>query len=306
MDGPDARAESHADAAPSGGAGEVSFGIVLRHAYDAGVAEHGPLALTYETFARRVLALTERRLSRGGRVPAAGDVAAALEKAALADVYLAVACDERVPEAWERFARRFEPLLVAMALRRGASRAAAEQIARDLPGQLFTPPEDGSARTRLGTFDGSGSLSGWLAVIVARRVVDVLRAGARAQETLDPDTAARSAEDPVAAAIGSEAARRFGEAVDEAWRSLTPRESLALLLLHRDGLSQSQIARTMDVGEPRVSRIVAAATEKLRAAVARRLAPGAADDAATWVALRAALAKSLATLPRSPDSLPHG
>jgi RNA polymerase sigma factor (sigma-70 family) len=303
MEGPDARVEPDAGARPA--AGESPFDELLRRAFDAGAAEHGPFALPRETFARRVLALTERRFTRCGRSPGEGEMAAALERAALPDVYLAVACDERVPEAWERFARRFEPLVVAMALRRGASRAEAEQIARDLPGRLFTPPEDGSAPTRLGTFDGSGSLSGWLAVIVARRVADVRRATARPQEPLDPDIAARDAADPVATAIGGEAARRFTDAIDEAWRRLTPRESLALLLLHRDGLSQAQIARAMSVGEPRVSRIVAAATEKLRAAVARRVG-AAGDDAATWVALRAAAAKSLATLARSTDSLPHG
>ena len=303
MEGPDARVDPHVVAGTAKGGSP--FDAVLRRAYDAGAAEHGRFALPYETFARRVLALTERRLTRGGRSPAPGETAAALERAALADVYLAVACDERAPLAWERFVLRFEPLLVAMAVRRGASHSEAEQIARDLPGQLFTPPDDGSARTRLGTFDGSGSLSGWLAVIVARRIADARRAAARPHAPLDPDTAAREADDPVAAAIGSESARRFADAVGSAWRRLTPRESLALLLLHRDGLSQSQIARAMAVGEPRVSRIVAVATEKLRAAVSRDVG-AAGDDAATWVALRAAAAKSLASLPRSTDSLPHG
>jgi RNA polymerase sigma factor (sigma-70 family) len=305
MQRPDARVGPRVgEGSASGGS---PFDAVLRRAFDAGVAEHGPLALSFETFASRVLALTARRLARGGRRPAPDETAAALERAALPDVFLAVACDERVAGSWERLASRCEPLAVAMAMRRGASRAEAEQIARDLPGQLFTPPDDGSARTRLGTFDGSGSLSGWLAVIVARRVADVRRA-ARPQAALPPDAAARDAEDPLAAAIGREAAGRFTEAVDAAWRSLTPREALALLLLHRDGLAQSQIARVMAVGEPRVSRIVAAATGKLRAAVARSAGSGngAAGDAATWVALRAAAAKSLATLPRSPDSLPHG
>jgi RNA polymerase sigma factor (sigma-70 family) len=305
MDGPDSPGAPETAAPPDVEARGVEFDDVLRRGFDEGAAEHGPLALRFETFARQAAALTRRRLARSGRGAAPGDVASALARAALADLYLAVACDERAPGAWETFSSRFESKIVALGVRRGASRAEAEQIARDLPGQLFAPPDDGAARTRLGTFDGSGSLVGWLAVIVERRMADRRRAAARAPASIDREPASRGAPGPVEAAIGAEAARCFADAVAAAWRSLTPREALALLLLHRDGLPQAQIARVLAVGEPRVSRIVAAASQKIRESVVRAVGAPAAEGA-TWDALRRAVAESLATLPGGPDPSSRG
>jgi RNA polymerase sigma factor (sigma-70 family) len=299
MDRSEAPADARAAERPIDDARADVCDDVLRRGFAAGVAEHGALALSFETFAQRATAATRERLARAGHDAQARGTASALERAALADLYLAVACDERIPGAWEQFARRFETKIVAIAVRRGASRAEAEQIAKDLPGQVFAPPADGAARTRVGTFDGSGSLVGWLAVIVGRGLADRRRAAARAPEAIDADLASRADDDPIDAAVGAETGIRFSDAMAEAWGSLTPREALALLLLHRDGLPQSQIARMFSVGEPRVSRIVAAASDKIRAAVVRRVGAPTPNDA-TWNALRHAVSDSLATL-RAPS-----
>jgi hypothetical protein len=52
-------------------------------------------------------------------------------------------------------------------------------------------------------------------------------------------------------------------------RALTPKERLTLVLKHRDARPQREIARLLAVGEPRVSRLLAAAVARLRDAMAR-------------------------------------
>jgi len=296
MDGSSAhRVEDHVD--------------VLRAGFDGGVAAHGALGLAFGRFSARALALTVRRLGRVHAARSREDVAAALARAALSDVYLAVACEDGVPGAWERFVAAYGPAIARLAARRGASRSEAEEVSHDLPGEIFTPPPGGDARTRLGTFDGAGSLLGWLAVIVQRRLVDRRRAIARGPSALDdaaPDDFTRAAtDDPAARVAGAETGRAFALALSDAWRSITPREAVVVLLRYRDGLQQTQIARLLRIGEPRVSRTLSSAAEKIRSAVLRRVGsePGGDDRDSRHASaeIERALAEFMATLPRSTD-----
>src|SRR5689334_13376613 len=121
----------------------------LRRGYEEGRSVHGPLPLPYEAFVARALELTRRRVARTGPPPEPAEVDEALARAALGDLFLAVACEEGVPGAWDRFAAAFGRTLVGIAVRRGAANAEAEEIAREIPGELFTPPPRGGCRTRL-------------------------------------------------------------------------------------------------------------------------------------------------------------
>jgi RNA polymerase sigma factor (sigma-70 family) len=296
------------------GADPAGHALVLRRGYAEGRAAHGPLALSFDAYARRAVDLAEKRLRRAGAAATREEVAEALSKAALADLYLAVACEEGAPGAWEAFTARFGPTLIAMAVRRGASRGEAEELAREIPGEIYAPPPGGGARTRLGTFDGSGSLAGWLAMIVHRRLVDRRRASAReapSEAAIDGVAARPDADgDPAGAAGDAETARRFEEAFRAAWATLTPRESLAILLRFRDGLAQKEIARLLEVGEPRVSRILAGAADRIREAVGRiaGLRPEEEDLGSERLraALRDVVAESLATGAPPSDPSTHG
>jgi RNA polymerase sigma-70 factor (ECF subfamily) len=311
------RGPGDASAPGSGAAPEVE--ALLRGGHDAGRAAHPGIDLPHEAFARRATDLAQRRLRRIGPALAAAGYAAALaealSRAALADLFLAVACEEGVPGAWDAFAARYGPVVAALALRRGASRQEAEDLSREIPGDLFAPPPGGGARTRLGTYDGTGSLTAWLGVLVHRRLVDQRRAAALGPAPVDPEraeavAAGSSGADPAAAALDAETARRFGEALRDVWGSLSPRETLAVLLRYRDGLPQTDIARLLAVGEPRVSRILAGAAEKIRAAVQRRVgarpAVGSEDPDRLRAALQEALVKSMASLAAPSDPSTDG
>ena len=281
----------------------------LRRAYETGRREYGDLPLAFETFAERVLGQHDSRQRRTGAEPTSGRLHETLSRSHVADSFLAIACEEAVDGAWrvleERYGRRLEQL----ARQAGASHGEATEIARELPGELCSPPGQGQARTRLGTYDGTGSLLGWLKVILVRRVVD--RRRTPRPESLDTGGAEHAASteelrtkwspgaDPAEAAMEAELEERGRAAMESAWHTLTAQETVAVLAKYRDGLSQREITRLLGVGDSRVSRILDRATRRIGKAIRQRLES---DDFPRFrAALASAIENHLANREKSTD-----
>jgi len=277
----------------------LRHGAALRRAYEDGRREYGDLALDYALFTERFLCLTSRRLLAAGVATTDANVASALGRAAGADVYLAVACEEGAPGAWETFTQRFMPRIRALATRRGADETEADDLSQQLPAEMAAAPPGGGAKTRLGRYDGSASLFTWLAVICLRRLADRRRAAAArpvpAGHLLDSPAPARGS-DPSRRASETEQTARFRAVLASAWEGLTSQERLVLLWKHRDGLPQTQIADLLGVGPPRVSRLVNRGVEKLRNAVA------CSAEGASWGALVRAVERHMATVKHSSET----
>ncbi|HET6203579.1 MAG TPA: sigma-70 family RNA polymerase sigma factor [Planctomycetota bacterium] len=290
---------------------------LLRRGHERGSEEYGPLALPFGVFAPRALHLTRRRLRASGVDPSPERIAGALAGAARADLFLAIACEEGIAGAWEAFLERYVPRLRALARSCGAQSSEADEIARELPGELVARPGEGGVRTRLGTYDGTGKLFTWLAVMVARRVADRFRArrslpGSAAPMGDAPATdvpdRSRGATDPSVLAIDAETASRLREALRRAWAGLDGRASRALLLKFRDGLPQKEIAARLGLSDSRVSRILAASLERIRGAVQERFLadfPGRwREGESFWNAMREAVARHLQEFRPPPEPLP--
>jgi DNA-directed RNA polymerase specialized sigma24 family protein len=263
--------------APTSSASLGSPAVVaaLRDAHKAGRETYGPLALSFDRFASLVGPLVARR--------AAGEALdAAIARRVGTDLFLASACEANVPGAWDVLHERFEPRLRALALRMLRARSDAEVLAAEVLGDLAVPPPRAAARTLLGTYDGSGSLFGWLAAILSRRAYGKTKerraaaiplSGAADDSTLDvavPDRRGDGA-DPVDALLGSERASRFATALSSAWGDCTPNERFVLVAKFRGGVEQTAIATMLGVGAPRVTRLVQQVVGKLREAVDRVL-----------------------------------
>ena len=233
----------------------------LREAYRVGEEAYGPLPLEFDRFACRVAAplLTE------------GEFARCLAGLHAEDAYLAIACDERVPGAWETFDRRFVPRMRGMALRLGASPEQAEEIARELSGELISPPADGRAQTRLGTYDGRGSLFAWLSTTVRNRLTDRFRRrtpAAFGDEGID-GMSDETDPDPPLHVVGTETSGRLRVALRDALLDLSTRESLVLLWIYRANQTQTQIAKILKISVPRVNQIKKRAESRVAASVRR-------------------------------------
>jgi RNA polymerase sigma factor (sigma-70 family) len=297
-------------AAPS--AVPAAHRLVLRRRFEEGRRTYGDLGLPYEVFAERAMESVLRRVTPSEAEPPPEVVEAQIARGGYSDLYLSLACERGDARAWAAFAGAFAPRLAGLARSRGISPADAESIAADLLGDLSLPPVRGAAKMLIGTFDATGSLWGWLAVILVRRIGQAVRArGGRAEEgLLDEEAEAaptgRVAADPAESAADAEAAEALGQAVEEALDRTTERERLALLWKYRDGLAQREIAALLGVGEPRVSRLIDQSLAKITASVKARLGsltlPGGRSGEAAWRALRDSLALRMA---RFPAAEPH-
>lgn len=287
--------------------------VRLAEGHAQGRAAWPPVEFSITRYAARAFEVTARRPALDGHAPGSSAHADAVARAALADLYLSLACDDRTEHAWPVLVARFTRPLRAVASR--MRRADAEEAAHDLLDDLATPGPDGS-RTRLGGFDGRGSLLGWLTAILVRRVWKSGRRGdTRATVSLDAGEGERGPQgrdraghgsdgaDPAERVADAETAAVLDRAFARAWDDLTARERLALLLKHRDGRTQREVAATLGVGEPRVSRLVGAAVEKLRQGVIAAL-PSAGGDGLRDRALALLAARVAARLARTPLERP--
>ena len=221
----------------------------------------------------------------------------AVAKAHRADLCLVAACCCGSEVAWRVLTTRFARRLQGLLLRAGASVSLAEEQVQDLFGALLLP--DASGAPRLASYDGSGALFAWLAVVAVRQLQRARRA--RATEALADATQLCDARTPAAGdcAADAELQERLRAAVLACLQAMRPRHRLAVFLRFERSLSVAQVAGILAVGTPRASRMLDRAVRDLRAAVQAVAAAAAGDTSARQVstmALRDALQSGLATL----------
>jgi RNA polymerase sigma factor (sigma-70 family) len=132
---------------------------------------------------------------------------------------------------------------------------------------LIAAPGRTGARTRLGTFDGSGNLFGWLAIIALRALAQARRERPLQSVASTPEPFAQFREDPADRAVSTEAGTHFGLALHAAWQTLNDRERIAVACKYGEGVKQEVIAVLLGVGPPRVSRILERAVAKIRSVI---------------------------------------
>ncbi len=266
--------------------------------YAAGRLAHPGLALERSAFEAHAVRCAESRLKRQGEAKAPGALADALRAASAGDLFLATACVFGTAGAWDRFHEQHTERLRALAGSRGVSAVEAEQQVQDLLGDLATRALDPTRPPLLEQYDASGSLFGWLATCLLRRLSARARAAGRTKTLPDSDALeSPRAPDPSGAAERADLEQRLRTVLRDAVDSLTSRERAALVLSSRDGWSGEETARILGVGAPRVSRLRAKATERIREAVlpiVRSPDSAGGPDPGTWAALRDAVSATLA------------
>ncbi len=272
----------------------------LRRQHKAGIARYGDVGLSPDAFATAVRACIKRRLDAVGLDATSDRVTAALARLCGADLYLAQACEAGCAEAWSALDRLYTPRLLGLAIKQGADRTAAEDLVTALLADLALPsgPKN-PGNTLIGTYRGTGSLFGWLAMILVRRIAGA----ARRMRPASLDVAACSEGGTVADGARSDPARSIVDrettlvlerALRGAWDTCTPREQLALVLKFRDERAHRWIADVLRVGVPRVSQLLAQALAKLGTEARQRLPDG--IDPAVFAEAAVATRNLLATL----------
>ena len=270
---------------------------LLRAACEATRTRFRLRSLDAAGFAVAARAHARARLVRLGREATDARVDEALARMCLEDLCLAYACDTGSEAAWQAFHEAYLPRLTGLAYQQGCDRERGEAEVGGLLADLALPPARGGVATLLGTYRGTGSLFGWLAVILARRI---RRAGrhprtvslaASGEEQAEPAVAPST--DPAGGLLDEEVSAALRSSLRAGWSACTPRERLALVCKYRDGLRHREIAERLGVGVPRVSQLLQQGLTRLGEA-ARRALPEGIDARAREVALRA-VEESLAT-----------
>jgi RNA polymerase sigma-70 factor, ECF subfamily len=135
----------------------------------------------------------------------------------------------------------------------GGSRAFAEDLAHDVFVRLLE---------KIDTLDSGEDLGGWLYRVTTNLALKKLR---REKSFLGLVARLFTVTDaPAADSVfeGKQAAAQAMKAID----GLPPNERVVMLMLLVDGLKQAEIADTLSMSKGYVSKLVARATEKLRAA----------------------------------------
>ena len=279
----------------------------LRDGHAAGIAQYGDLELAFATYAQDVIALVRSARAAMGLETTELQLAAAVAKRALPDLYLARACEHGSKAAWDVLLARFQNRLAALAVRKGARGANAEGRASALLGDLALTPAKGEGRTRIGNFAGLGALWPWLASQLVRSVWREREKAARtdaADDRLAATSAdarpSRSAPRPVwSQAVSSEAGEALERAIAEAWASVPERARTTFVLKHRHQVPQRRIAALLGVGEPAVSRSLKRVVDAIRSAASEHAALGAEAPVRgepAWDELKARLASVVARL----------
>jgi RNA polymerase sigma-70 factor (ECF subfamily) len=188
------------------------------------------------------------------------------------ELVLARACAAGNEHAWETFMLRYREKLYEIGLHITREDSAARDLSDSIYAELYgTTPKDGRRVSKLASYNGRGSLEGWLRTVMAqehvnryrrqRRMVSLDEENEQGQQFASPEQEPVSAVDP-----------RLESATDEALASLPPDERFILAAYYLDDRTLAEIARMLSVHESTISRKLDKLAKSLRKQILAGLA----------------------------------
>jgi RNA polymerase sigma-70 factor (ECF subfamily) len=228
-----------------------------------GRAAHPDLSLDPVTFVRHLARVMSRVAPEGSTPP---------DALQFEDLYLAAACATGVPGSEARFETRCGPrmrVVLAAAAKSPDLRADVEQQVWNLllVGSPATPP-------KIASYNGQGPLDRWVAVVVQRQVVSLLRHDAsekRAREGAAFEAAMAESAQPELVYARQRYRTDFEQAMKEALALLSERDRMLLRLHLISGISNDQIGRMYGVTQSTASRWLTRIRETVSTEVTRLL-----------------------------------
>jgi RNA polymerase sigma-70 factor len=238
----------HAPTRPPPGT-DAALEATLSHLHALGRAAWPSLNLTPERFVRHV---AERLTPE----PTLDGALAALHAA---DLYLACACTDGLPEALALFERDYLSSVGSHLLRIDRSPAFADEVRQLLREKLLLPL---GGPPRIGEYTGRGALASWVHVATIRTALN-LRRGDKKQVDASEAESQQLLPDPELQFIKQRYQADFRMAFQAAIDGLEADQRLLLRLHFLDGLTTSQIGALHQVDKSTVSRWLATARRTL-------------------------------------------
>ena len=180
------------------------------------------------------------------------------------DLVLARACARGNDVAWDEFLIRYRPKLYFAAMAIARDQAVGRDLADSLYADLYGTrvQESGRRISKLESFQGRGSLEGWLKTILAQEYVNRFRSQ-RKLVVFDDSLEAPIASEPVNQASSADHAA-LAKAMDGALATLDEEERFLLASYYLDERTLAEIGRILGNHESTVSRRLEKITGRLR------------------------------------------
>ena len=228
--------------------------------------------------------------ARCNRTATATDLLSFVTSLHLEDLVLARACMNGHESAWEIFLIRYRATLYESAHKIAREDSAARELADSIYAELYGVDAKGQERTsKLGYYQGRGSLQGWLRTVLAQEYVNRYRSTRR--ETSLDEALDDGRQFPATEVEVSVADPRAEAAAAAELATLEPEERLLLAAYYLDRRTLADIAKMLGVHESTISRKLERVTSGLRKRIHRRMiqsgmSPRQADEAMQEVDVR--------------------
>jgi len=219
----------------------------------------GDFGVSVDQFTDHVANLVARRAGEDS-----AQALAIVDLLAFQDLYLALGCLGRSDRAIRTFLDRYGSYLHHLSHRSAPDSATGDDIEQTLRATLFLPrnPDDPQS-ARLASYQGSGSLAGWLRVIARRLVIDEVRKLRRVSPSDRLEYVAAPQPSPEATFVQADAAARLALLVRACVAELDEPDLDLMRKRYRDGLVLREIAAELDKDITTVHRRIAALNGKL-------------------------------------------
>jgi RNA polymerase sigma-70 factor (ECF subfamily) len=204
----------------------------------------------------------------------AGDTLSALRAVRAIDLYLALGCSLKEPQALALFSRHYQSELDRAIYKMQTRGSQPEDLQQILLEKLFV--DDGGRGPKIASYSGYGELRSWVRVTAVRTLIDLIRGGDdRKHEQLiagtDLEALGGATTPPESEFLKKRYEGEFVAAVQTAMQTLSVRQRNLLRHQLLDGLTLEAIASVYRVHRVTVARWLAEAREQLADATRKQL-----------------------------------
>jgi hypothetical protein len=135
--------------------------------YRSGYSCHRDIQVGRKEFEEHLYAIVEKSI---GIHPNFENAAAFINSLHGNDLYLAIACSQHIPAAWNRFTIIYQKYIYDLTAYTSPVKSMVYELADTILADLFLPNRSGLSR--IASYDGRSSLATWLRVIICNRVIN--------------------------------------------------------------------------------------------------------------------------------------
>jgi len=238
------------------------------------------IQLDLELFIEKVAAVLMRRFPRqSGWQELDAATTQFLDSLRWGELFLTTACASGDGAAWQAFHLRYHGVIQKAARHCTENASEAQELSESMMSDLFLPVStaSGTKTNKIGQYDGTGSLEGWIKVVVTRMAIDQIRRSQKqiSLEELDGELESRAGiQQQIVSTVGVDipaASKMFVASLNHAMNQLGTQDKLILSLYYMEDLSLKEIGRLIKVHESTVSRTLDRLKKQLRKSVERHL-----------------------------------